>query len=211
MSHIFISNLIVCHILKVCHIYQYGTHINMSHILIVCHTYSYRTTDTDEVHERLYIYTYVHVYTHTPTRLYIHTSVDIQTHTSTPVFLVPRLRQWSGMSMSHVAHTNESYCTYRYLTSDKDEVWESLYSCIYLYRYIYIHIPTPVIFVPRFISGQICQWVMSHIWMRHVAHMNASCRIYECVMSHIWMSHVTRVSWTLSPRLLQWSGMGWLR
>ena len=31
---------------------------------------------------------------------------------------------------------------------------------------------------------------MSHIWMRHVTHMNASCHTYEWVMSNIWMSHV---------------------
>jgi len=35
---------------------------------------------------------------------------------------------------------------------------------------------------------------MSHIWMRHVTHMNASCHTYECVMSHIWMSHVTHMN-----------------
>ena len=34
-------------------------------------------------------------------------------------------------------------------------------------------------------------WVMSHIWMSSVAHMNGSCHTYEWVMSHIWMSHVT--------------------
>jgi len=52
------------------------------------------------------------------------------------------------------------------------------------------------------------EWVMSHIWMGHVAHMNESCcmsQIWMChvahvnesrhtrewVMSHLWMSHVT--------------------
>jgi len=34
-------------------------------------------------------------------------------------------------------------------------------------------------------------WVMSHIWMSHVTHMNESCYTYEWVMLHIWMSHVT--------------------
>jgi len=37
------------------------------------------------------------------------------------------------------------------------------------------------------------QWVMSHIWMSHVTHMNESCRTYEWVMSHIWMSHVAHI------------------
>jgi len=30
-----------------------------------------------------------------------------------------------------------------------------------------------------------------HIWMRHVAHMNESCRTYAWVMSHVRMGHVT--------------------
>ena len=34
------------------------------------------------------------------------------------------------------------------------------------------------------------EWVMSHTWMIHVAHMNDSCRTHEWVMSHTWMSHV---------------------
>jgi len=38
------------------------------------------------------------------------------------------------------------------------------------------------------------EWVMSHIWMRHVTHMNESCYTYEWVMSHIWMSHVTHMN-----------------
>jgi len=37
------------------------------------------------------------------------------------------------------------------------------------------------------------EWVMSHIWMSHVTHMNESCHTYEWVMSHIRMSHVTYV------------------
>jgi len=53
------------------------------------------------------------------------------------------------------------------------------------------------------------EWVMSHIqmshvthmnvschlWLRlHVTHMNESCHTYEWVMSHIWMSHVTHMN-----------------
>jgi len=62
------------------------------------------------------------------------------------------------------------------------------------------------------------EWVMSHIWMSTVTHMNESCHTCAtyvgvtwntqswdqpkkschvtrgCVMSHIWMSHVTRVN-----------------
>jgi len=38
------------------------------------------------------------------------------------------------------------------------------------------------------------EWVMSHIRMSHVTHMNESCHTYERVMSHIWMSHVTHMN-----------------
>jgi len=33
------------------------------------------------------------------------------------------------------------------------------------------------------------QWVMSHMWMSHVTHVNESCHTYEWVMSHTWMLH----------------------
>jgi len=33
------------------------------------------------------------------------------------------------------------------------------------------------------------EWVMSHIWMSHVTHMDESCHTYERVMSHIWIRH----------------------
>jgi len=33
------------------------------------------------------------------------------------------------------------------------------------------------------------EWVMSHICMSHVTHINESCHTYKWVMSHIWMSH----------------------
>ena len=51
------------------------------------------------------------------------------------------------------------------------------------------------------------EWVMSHIWMSHITHMNepyhtyewvmsrtflnGTCHTHECVMSQIWLSHVT--------------------
>ena len=46
-------------------------------------------------------------------------------------------------------------------------------------------------------------WVMSHIWMSHVSHMNESCLTYEWVMSHIWMSpsSIMDRGWALLNRL----------
>ena len=45
-------------------------------------------------------------------------------------------------------------------------------------------------------SCRMREWVMSHIWMSHVAHMSESCRTYEWVMSHIWVSHVALMTHT---------------
>ena len=36
-------------------------------------------------------------------------------------------------------------------------------------------------------------WVVSHIRMSHVTHINESCCTHEWVTSHIWMSHVTHI------------------
>jgi len=63
------------------------------------------------------------------------------------------------------------------------------------------------------------EWVMSHVWMSHVAHMNGSwhtyeaarsipgytkesCHTYELVMAHIWMGHGTHI--TESCRKYEW-------
>ena len=46
------------------------------------------------------------------------------------------------------------------------------------------------------------EYVASHIWMSHVAHINESCRKYEWVMSHIWMSHVAHMN--ESCRTYEW-------
>ena len=38
------------------------------------------------------------------------------------------------------------------------------------------------------------EWVMSHVWMSHVTHMNKSCRTCEWVSTPVWMSHVTHMN-----------------
>ena len=40
-------------------------------------------------------------------------------------------------------------------------------------------------------SSLTCKWVMSHIWISHVANINESCHTYKWVMLHIRISHVT--------------------
>ena len=38
-------------------------------------------------------------------------------------------------------------------------------------------------------------WVMSHIWMRYVTHMNETCHTFECVISHnMWTRHATHMN-----------------
>ena len=40
------------------------------------------------------------------------------------------------------------------------------------------------------------EWVMSHVWMSHVTHMNESCHAYEWAMSQVWTSAVTHMNWS---------------
>jgi len=50
------------------------------------------------------------------------------------------------------------------------------------------------------------EWVLSHIWMRHITHMNESCHTYEWVMSHIWTSHVAIwMSHAMRTATLRWN------
>jgi len=53
------------------------------------------------------------------------------------------------------------------------------------------------------------EWVMWHIRLSHVTHMNESCHTYGWVMSHTWMSHVTHMNeschtyeWVMAPIIL---------
>jgi len=51
-------------------------------------------------------------------------------------------------------------------------------------------------------------WVMSHICMSHVTHMNESCHTYAWVMSHICMSHIALMNesrHTYKPVMLHYS------
>ena len=81
-----------------------------------------------------------------------------------------------------------------------------MYICIYFYIHKCIHV-----YVYMCMSHT-CECIMSHtwtiahtwkryvrctnrrgtlhMWMNHVAHMDASCLTNKCVMSHVWMSHV---------------------
>jgi len=74
------------------------------------------------------------------------------------------------------------------------------YSFIFMYvwldSFIYLWLDSfiRVTWLFHFVCHKSCHtytWVMPHIWMSHVTHMNESCLTYEWVMSHIWMSHVT--------------------
>ena len=45
--------------------------------------------------------------------------------------------------------------------------------------------------LPKYVTYE---WVMSHISMSHVTHINESCHTYQWVMSHVWMSPVTHIN-----------------
>jgi len=92
--------------------------------------------------------------------------------------------------MSHVTHVNESRHTnesvHCHVTHMKQTIVEMLRCSVRM----------------LIVVGHTCEWVMSHMWMRHVthiwmshvAHVNESCHTYEWVTSHIWMRHVTRMN-----------------
>jgi len=101
--------------------------------------------------------------------------------------------------MSHVTHMNESCHTYRSSANDRagqvSRVTQMHESC-HTYK-----------------------WVMSHIWMSHVTHMdesfthmNESCHTYGWVMSHIWMSHVTHTAVLPTTQQDEWiMSRAWMR
>ena len=71
------------------------------------------------------------------------------------------------------------------------EYWALLRKSTYKDKAYYGSLPlcsmnTMYIAEPWLESCHTYEWVMSHIWMSHVTHMNESCHIYEWVMSHIW-------------------------
>ena len=96
--------------------------------------------------------------------------------------------QWV-MSMSHVnescqwvmsmSHVNES-CQWVMSTSHVDLVTHVSESC-----HTYEHVMSRI-------------WsrhnVASHVWVRHVSHMNTSRHTYARDLSHTWMSHVTHMN-----------------
>jgi len=60
------------------------------------------------------------------------------------------------------------------------------------------------------------EWVMSHIWLRHVTHMTEACHTCDWGMSHIWRSHVTHVNeachtYECTHEHSSGFAMGWLR
>jgi len=47
----------------------------------------------------------------------------------------------------------------------------------------------PPVFICQ-ITWTTCGWIMLHIWMSHVTHMDEACHTCEWVISHIWMSQL---------------------
>jgi len=79
-------------------------------------------------------------------------------------------------------------------------IYISIYLCIYssIYPYTYVHI----------VFCCVCEWVTSHIWMRHATITNEWWHTYGWVMCHIWMSHVIHMNescyaygWVTPPTL----------
>jgi len=85
--------------------------------------------------------------------------------------------------------------TVRISRSWKNTKYRHKFCWIFLRVYFFGKMPLRVKSVaPVWMRHVTYECVMSHIWMCHVTHMNASCRTYECVMSHIWMRHVAHMN-----------------
>ena len=96
--------------------------------------------------------------------------------------------------MSHVSHMNESYHTHHVT-----HINESCHSCECVTSCRWTsHVTHMIEFRagkgPSTESEPIDIWVMSHIWMGHVTHVNVTRRTYEYFMSHMWMSHLIHMN-----------------
>ena len=77
-----------------------------------------------------------------------------------------------------IPQINKSRCTYS---------WVMSHICVCV-RCVWVHSP---MWPDTLHSIRYRCWIMSLIWMSRVTHMNEPCHRYEWVMSHIWMRHVT--------------------
>ena len=100
--------------------------------------------------------------------------------------------------MSHVTRINKSCHTYEWVmpfewmrhVTNKMSFWSpmDLIESCHTYEWDTSRI---------WMSHVTYKWVVSHIQMSHVTHMDESCHTYEWDTSHIWMSHVT-YKWVVS-------------
>jgi len=108
----------------------------------------------------------------------------------------------SNISMSHVTHINESCHTYQWVVSHiwTSHITHSHGSCHTKSR-LMSHMKSrdsrdrscgpQKREISNVARNEPSEWVVSHICMSHVPHMNESCHLYEWVMSHIRTSHAT--------------------
>jgi len=119
----------------------------------------------------------------------------------------------SQIWMSHVTHMNEPCRTFEWVMS---HIWmshvEHLNASVRRQhrrsplpttcdsKHMTWHIWMSHVNTLKWVTSHICmsdvthEWVMSHIWIIHVTHLNESCHTYEWVISHIWMSHITHMN-----------------
>jgi len=127
----------------------------------------------------------------------------------------------SHIWMSHVTHMNESCLTHEWVMSHMNEschTYEQVmpYTCRSHVTYIRMRRVTHAyqrqswrraLSVQRHatqIKSHVTHnnekkrhtngWVMSHMWMNHATHVNASCHEYTRVMPHLYTSHVSHVN-----------------
>jgi len=114
--------------------------------------------------------------------------------------------------MSHVTRVNESRDTYEWVMSRMCHANESGTARIWMYRDVTHSCLSHGSFIwsAQFWTSQLptnesChtyEWVVSHIWMSHVTHMNGLCHAYELGATQIWKWCVTRANWAVWQTLM---------
>jgi len=131
---------------------------------------------------------------HTYERVMSHTWMSHVTHMNESC----QIYKWviSHIWMSHVTHTNESSHTYEWVVSQVCSLSSfclCVCVCVCVGGCVHEFVRTKQESHHVEMRHLAYEWVMSHMWMRHVTHVNETCHKCECVMLRIWMVHVSHV------------------
>jgi len=120
-------------------------------------------------HEKKPIYTWKEAYIHMKRSLYIHEKKPIYTWKEA----------FFSVCEKKPIYTWKEACIYM----KRDVYWQTVSRCATDITSGASSPQQPP--AAKIHDAQEREWVMSHIWTRHVTRIKESCRIYECVISHV--------------------------